>query len=62
MGPAYRFRGLVHYHHDMKHGRKQADMILARYLKVLHWFCRQQEEEDNGPGVGFRNLKAYSQG
>jgi hypothetical protein len=29
-GLAYRFRGLVHYCHDRKHGHMQADMVLKR--------------------------------
>jgi hypothetical protein len=35
LGPAYRFRGTVHYHHDRKHGSVWADMVLEM-LKVLH--------------------------
>ena len=35
MGLAYRFRGLVHYHHGMKHGSIQAGMALEE-LRVLH--------------------------
>jgi hypothetical protein len=31
LGLAYSFRGLVHYHHERKHGRIQADMV-----RVLH--------------------------
>jgi hypothetical protein len=30
IGLAYSFRGLVHYHHDRKHGSMQADMVLER--------------------------------
>ena len=33
---AYRFRGLVHYHHSRKHGSIQADMVLEKELRVLH--------------------------
>ena len=32
---AYRFRGLVHYHHGRKHGSVQAGMVLED-LRVLH--------------------------
>ena len=35
MGPAYSFRGSVHYHHGGKHGNMQADMVLEE-LRVLH--------------------------
>ena len=35
MGLAYRFSGLVHYHHGRKHGHIQAGMILEE-LRVLH--------------------------
>jgi hypothetical protein len=30
------FRSLVHYHHGREHGCTQADMVLDRYLRVLH--------------------------
>jgi hypothetical protein len=36
MGPAYRFRGSVHYHHGRKHGSVQADAVLEQELRVLH--------------------------
>ena len=36
LGLAYRFRGLVHYHHGGKHGSLQADMVLEKELRVLH--------------------------
>jgi hypothetical protein len=35
LGPAYRFRGSVHYHHGGKHGSIQADLELEE-LRVLH--------------------------
>ena len=35
MGLAYRFRGLVHYHHGVKHGILQADIVLEKELGVL---------------------------
>jgi hypothetical protein len=35
LGLAYRFRGLVHYHHGGKHGRVWADMVLEE-PRVLH--------------------------
>jgi len=44
LGPAYSFRGLVHYHHGGKHG--QADLVLEKELRVLHLICRQQKEID----------------
>jgi hypothetical protein len=28
LGLAYRFRGLLHYHHGRKHGRVLVDMVL----------------------------------
>lgn len=31
----YSFRGLVHYHHDDKHGSVQADMVLEEELSIL---------------------------
>ena len=33
---SYRFRGLVHYHHDRKHGNMQADMLVEKEGRVLH--------------------------
>jgi hypothetical protein len=33
---AYRFKGLIHYHHGGKHGSIQADMVLKEKLRVLH--------------------------
>jgi hypothetical protein len=30
------FRGLVHYHHDGKHGSVRADKVLDKEPKVLH--------------------------
>ena len=36
LGLAYSFRGLVHYHHNRKHGAVQVDMVLEKELRVLH--------------------------
>jgi hypothetical protein len=36
LGLAYSFRGLVHYHHCVKHISTQADMVLEKELRVLH--------------------------
>ena len=36
MGLVYSFRGLVHYHHDGKHGGLQANIVLEKELRVLH--------------------------
>jgi hypothetical protein len=41
---AYRFRGLVHYHHGGKHGGMQTDMVLEKKLEFYIWIHRQQEE------------------
>ena len=30
IGAGLQFRGLIHYHHDKKHGNMQADMVLER--------------------------------
>jgi len=35
LAPVYCFRGLVHCHHDRKHGGTQADMTLEKELRVL---------------------------
>jgi hypothetical protein len=35
LGLAYSIRGLVHYHHGMKNGSMQADMVLEMELRVL---------------------------
>ena len=35
LGLAYRFGGLVHYHHGRKHGGMQADKVLEKELRVL---------------------------
>ena len=35
LGPAYSFRGLVHYHHCEKHGSMQADKM-KKELRFLH--------------------------
>jgi hypothetical protein len=32
----YSFKGSIHYHHDGKHGRLMADMVLEKKLRVLH--------------------------
>jgi hypothetical protein len=36
IGAGLQFRGLIHYHHDGKHGDTQAVMILEKELKVLY--------------------------
>jgi hypothetical protein len=36
LGPAYRIRGSIHYHHGRKHGSVQADTVLEKELRVLH--------------------------
>jgi hypothetical protein len=36
-GAGLQFRGLVHYHHGRKHGTVQADMVLEKELRVLHF-------------------------
>ena len=33
---AYRYRGLVHYHHRGKQGATQADIMLEKELTILH--------------------------
>jgi hypothetical protein len=35
-GLAYKFRGLVCFHHGGKHDSFQADMVLRKELRVLH--------------------------
>jgi hypothetical protein len=35
-GTGLHFRGLVHYHHEEKHGDMQADMMPEKKLRVLH--------------------------
>jgi hypothetical protein len=42
IGPSLQFRVLVHYHGG-KHGA-QADMVLEKELRGLHWISRHQEE------------------
>jgi hypothetical protein len=42
LGLAYRFRGLVHYHHGRKHGSLQTDMALEE-LRVLHLVLKAGE-------------------
>jgi hypothetical protein len=36
IGAGLQFRGLVHCHHDRKHGSLQADMVLERQLRILY--------------------------
>jgi hypothetical protein len=36
IGGGLQFRGLICYPHSWKHGCMQADMVLERYLRVLH--------------------------
>jgi hypothetical protein len=36
LGLDYSFRGSVHYHHGMKHGSLQANIVLEEKLRVLH--------------------------
>jgi hypothetical protein len=36
IGADLQFRGIVHCHHGRKNGGMQTDMVLARYLRVLH--------------------------
>jgi hypothetical protein len=47
LGLAYRFRGLVHYHHGGKHGSMQADIVLEE-LRALH-LDPQAAEGDSVP-------------
>jgi hypothetical protein len=35
-GLVYDFRGLVHCHYGREHECKEADMVLEKYLRVLH--------------------------
>jgi hypothetical protein len=37
LGLVYSFRGSVHYHHGRKHGGVQADILLEKELRVLHF-------------------------
>jgi hypothetical protein len=41
---AYKFRGLVHYHHGEKHGGMQADMVLEE-PRVLHLDPKEPERD-----------------
>ena len=43
MGLAYSFRGLVHYHHGGKHGGVQADVVLEKEPRVLHFDLQAAE-------------------
>jgi hypothetical protein len=43
LGLAYSFRGLVHYHHDKKYGRMQADVLLKKELRVLYLDLQAKE-------------------
>jgi hypothetical protein len=45
----YSFRGSVCYHHGMKHGNVQADMVLEKELRVLHFHPYKQQEKDCKP-------------
>jgi hypothetical protein len=45
LGLAYKFRGSVQYHHCRKHGSIQADTVLERYPRVLHWIQNQSGED-----------------
>lgn len=37
LGPAYRFRGSVHYCHGRKHADLWADIMLQKELRVLYF-------------------------
>ena len=43
-GLAYRFTGLIYYHHGRKQGSAQADVVLEKELRVLHLDPKHQEE------------------
>ena len=54
LGLAHSFRGSVHYHHGMKQGRVQVDMVLGKELRVLHPDPQATgQKSDTGPGFGF---------
>ena len=46
MGLAYRFRGLIHYHHGGKHDVTRADMVLEKEPEFYIWMNRQQLERE----------------
>jgi hypothetical protein len=50
----YSFRGLVHYYHGGKHGNIQADMMLEKELRVLHF-----DPKVAGEGVTWHCLSLY---
>jgi hypothetical protein len=51
LGLAYRFRGLVYYHHGRKHSGMQADMVLDKELKVLYLDSQAAGNRPSGPGL-----------
>jgi hypothetical protein len=54
---AYRFRGLVYYHHSRKHGSIQADMVLEKELRVLH-LDSKATRRDCGPRAARRKFSS----
>ena len=51
IGGDLQFRGSVHYHHVGKHDSVQADVVLEKELRVLHW-DPQAAEGDCVPTLG----------
>ena len=41
----YSFRGLVQYHHSKKHRSMQADMVLEKKMRVLHFDLQATDSE-----------------
>jgi hypothetical protein len=59
---AYRFRGLVLYHHGRKHHNIQADMVLEKELRVLHLDSERAEVTKchTGCSLNIENFKAHA--
>ena len=52
IGAGLQFRGLVHYHHDRKHGSVQAGMVLEKELRVLYLVLKQEKTDSSSLGRG----------
>lgn len=44
-GPAYSFKGLIHYHHDAEHGDSHGWHVAGEIVEKYIFICSQIEKE-----------------
>lgn len=55
----FNFRDSVHYHHGRKDGNIQADMVLEKELRILHFYmkiARRRLEFYTGQSLSIKDL------